>query len=243
MPEFESIRNFRDLGGRGPIRAGVIYRSGHLSEATNGDLDRLFLLGIKTVIDLRADRESNEKPDRLPARTRLLRIPLLLDGGTPGRGAVSRIKSGIAGPPKADMTAGYFRMASAYAPSFGLALTAIAESEGAVLFHCQQGKDRTGVLAALLHFLAGADPALILEDYLKTNEALAPFFQEDFAVKSAGMDERQREIMRSVFTAEPEYLKAFFDGIRGLAPTVADYAVNVAGISPPTLQKLLAKLC
>ena len=243
MPKFENIRNFRDLGGRGPIRAGVLYRSGNLSEASDAELDRLFGLGIKTVIDLRIDREAASRPDRLPNGAALLRIPLLLNGGTPGHTAVSRIKSGAAGPPKADMTEGYFLMAGQYAPSFGRALASIAESEGAALFHCQHGKDRTGVFAALILSLAGADFAFIMEDYLKTNEALAPFFLGDFTAKSAGMDERQQAIMKSVFTAEPEYLEAFFSGMKRLAPTVGDYATKAAGISTLTLEKLLEKLC
>ncbi len=50
---------------------------------------------------------------------------------------------------------------------------------------------------ALILSLAGADFAFIMEDYLKTNEALAPFFLGDFTAKSAGMDERQQAIMKS----------------------------------------------
>lgn len=243
MPRFENIRNFRDLGGRGPIRPGVLYRSGNLSEAADAELSCLSGLGIKTVIDLRVDREAASGPDRLPSGAALLRVPLLLNGSTPGHTAVFRIKNGTAGPPKADMTEGYFLMASQYAPSFGRALASIAESEGAALFHCQHGKDRTGVLAALILSLAGADPAFVMEDYLKTNEELEPFFLQDFAAKSAGMDEHQKAIMQSVFTAEPEYLEAFFSGIKRLAPTVGDYAIKAAGIPPLTLEKLLKKLC
>ncbi len=242
MHKFENIRNFRDLGHVGTVRPGVLYRSGSLNEATDYELHYLENLDIKQVIDLRVDREVNSKPDRLPNGATLVRTPLLLNGSTPGHTAVGRIRNRTAGPPKTDMTEGYFQMASQYAVAFNRAITAITHSESATLYHCQHGKDRTGVLSALILALAGTDRTLIMQDYLKTNDELGPFLDEDFIPKSAGMDDAQKEIMKSVFTAEPEYLEAFFDGIKHLAPTAADYALNITGLSNSTLKKLMDKI-
>jgi len=242
MLKFENVRNIRDMSAHGPIRPGVLYRSGNLSEATDGELNALFHMGVCSVIDLRVDREANAGPDRLPNGASLYRVPLLLNGSTPGHTAVERIKRGTAGPPKADMTEGYRMMAKQYAPAFGKALNVIADSRGASLFHCQHGKDRVGVLAALILALAHTDYDAIMEDYLATNDELAPYFMPDFTMKTAGMDETQKAVMRSVFTAEPEYLDAFFEGMRHIAPTPEDYVLNSAGIQREKLDKLFFKL-
>jgi len=234
MPEFASIRNFRALHGR-RVRPGVLYRSGHLGEASDADLDRLARLGIRTVIDLRSDREALAAPDRLPQGAALVRVPL------PGLGIVRRIREGTAGPARAEMAARYCNMAAAFAPAWGRALAAVADSPGAVLFHCQNGKDRTGALAALLLLLAGEDDGRVMEDYLLTNEALAPFFEEDFARKSAGMDKSQKDALRAVFSAEPEYLAAFLKGIESAAETAAGYAAR-AGLTGEALFRLLQKI-
>lgn len=51
-------------------------------------------------------------------------------------------------------------------------IRAVNAEKGAVLFHCATGKDRAGVVAALLLRLLGADDAAIYADYMHTNETL-----------------------------------------------------------------------
>ncbi|WP_324195366.1 tyrosine-protein phosphatase [Nocardia abscessus] len=53
--------------------------------------------------------------------------------------------------------------------AFASVLRDIIGSDGAVLFHCTAGKDRTGWTAAVLLTLLGVDRATVTEDYLLSN--------------------------------------------------------------------------
>ena len=67
----DCIHNFRDFGGYQTengayIKKGLLYRSGALDKATDADLEKLSALGIKTICDLRSERERRMEPDRIP---------------------------------------------------------------------------------------------------------------------------------------------------------------------------------
>ena len=93
MSTFEQVVNFRDFGGcptadGGRVRRGVLYRSAHFGEATEGDIALLERLGVSLVIDFRgpSDKEQ-EGHNRLPAGVRELLIPMY----DPARGNDPRI--------------------------------------------------------------------------------------------------------------------------------------------------------
>ena len=67
----QMIYNFRDIGGcptsdGARVKKGLLYRSGALSRATRADQQALVSAGIRTVIDLRSEEETQRDPDRLP---------------------------------------------------------------------------------------------------------------------------------------------------------------------------------
>ena len=98
-------------------------------------------LGITTVVDLRSKEEIERKPDPLAQEPgiRYLHCPLAGDGRVPA-------------PDEVPLS--YMEMADGTGQMAG-ALQAITEAPQAVLFHCTAGKDRTGVVAALLLWVAG----------------------------------------------------------------------------------------
>ena len=174
--EFEAIENVRDLGGMlradgAKIKPGVLYRTGKLDKATDRDIAHLQALGIRDIVDFRDHGETGRDPDReIPgtAYHSLPALPRLADHFRPvddpsytAQGVhddFRRIYRLLAQSPEA---------IEAYTAFFRVLLA----SEGRpVLFHCTQGKDRTGVAALLLLTALGMDEDSIRQDYLLTNE-------------------------------------------------------------------------
>jgi protein-tyrosine phosphatase len=158
----ERCFNFRDLGGylgmdRRPVRWGRLFRSMTPEFASPGDLSTLKSLDIRTVIDLRGPRFKTSGPigdppaHRLPVGRRRALVP--------NPQALQEFR-GL--PPAEALPVVLDRMAR----SFSRAAALVAESDGPVLIHCRLGKDRTGILSALLLKLLGVPDSLVLEDYL-----------------------------------------------------------------------------
>ncbi len=154
---FESTRNTRDLGGLPAggrwIRKHMIYRSGAFCYATPADQQKLAHMGLKTIIDLRSRREVDVKegPDRLPegCPTTIEYLPMVFKGDT----KIGRYYS-------------YALDNDASVQGFFAALA--RRDTYPVLFHCSAGKDRTGVMAALLLELLGVKRSIIMDDYLQS---------------------------------------------------------------------------
>ena len=161
------IQNKRDLGGLKTrdgktVRMGMLVRSANLAQAEEDDLD-----GIATIIDLRSNGERNEVPDRTCGRE-YLALPIF-----------NEINEGISHEEEAEQRAVipemdvlYGMLMRRYTDSFRRVLMAVMQrdySNGAVLWHCSEGKDRCGMTTALILEALGVDRKTILEDYLKTN--------------------------------------------------------------------------
>jgi protein-tyrosine phosphatase len=154
---FEKIENFRDLGGYsaryGETSFGVIYRSGTLSDATEKDLDKLSEIGIKTVIDLRNDKDKLGFPDKTVGDPRFTNISLSVNGN--GRVPVGR----------ADMIDSYLEMLEDPVQARAVFLT-LAHCEKPCVIHCTAGKDRTGCFAAILQLANGVPFHDVNADYM-----------------------------------------------------------------------------
>ena len=198
------IQNKRDLGGIRTadgrrIRPGLLIRSAHLFQAEEADL-----AGISSVIDLRTPGERLEAPDRTWGRE-YLPIPIFEDmtaGVSHEQGADHQ------GFP--DMAVLYRRIVTECAASFGRVLRAVMGhdfSGGAVLWHCTEGKDRCGLITALVLEALGADRGVILEDYLRTNEVNLP---KAIAVRqrAAARGEAFAESLYQAYIADERYLRA-----------------------------------
>lgn len=166
---FKSVYNFRDIGGY-PVRGGKtvawrrVFRSGEFRNVTREDLDRLTKeLGVNYVIDLRSELElKNNGKGLLPeCDIKYCNIAFMADGGDP---EANRKRY-------ASLTnMGDFYLELMRQKEFGVkvvqALEMIAEPENhPLVFHCAVGKDRTGMLAAMLLKLLGVREADIIEDY------------------------------------------------------------------------------
>jgi protein-tyrosine phosphatase len=162
---FQATHNFRDLGGfrtsnGREVRWRRLFRSDALHHMTASDQAYARdTLGIKTVIDLREARgmKAGDDPPLGSSLIQLRNIPVPC---TP-----TRI---LAGDPSRSLADGYLLClgCSDVQQSIVDTLTAIAETNGGpAVFHCSLGKDRTGLISAMLLGILGVSEADIVADY------------------------------------------------------------------------------
>ncbi|OKJ13968.1 tyrosine-protein phosphatase [Kitasatospora sp. CB01950] len=151
------VRNFRDAGGLGALPHGVLYRSGALDGLTPDGAQKLWDLGVRTVIDVRSAPETAARPDALgDSGIRHLHVPVFPEQRWPEE--------------QAEL---YPLMAEhAGRPAVAAVRALLTAERRAVLVHCASGKDRTGLVVALVQSLLGAAEPEILADFLHSNTAL-----------------------------------------------------------------------
>lgn len=163
----EGAFNFRDLGGLplaggGRLREGRLYRSDTLQALTAADVDLLVgRLGLRTVVDLRLAAEVEGEGRGLLAgrpEVRFVDAPL----------AMARTE-GIA----PERVLEHLYEECLQSDSLPRAVERIAaHADAPTLFHCAAGKDRTGIVAALVLALAGVEREAIVADYLRSAAAM-----------------------------------------------------------------------
>lgn len=174
---FKTIQNCRDLGGMkttsgAVIKPSCLIRSADLSQADQVDLLTLHYMGIEEVIDLRTSTEILFDPDRhIPDSSHyhasVYNIPdIELDMGGVFETAYDLTeKPMMLGEKVYEICVTDPASIQAWKKFFEILLGA----PKGVLFHCTQGKDRTGIAAALLETALGVNQETILADYLQTN--------------------------------------------------------------------------
>ena len=172
----EGTLNFRDIGGYATadgrrLQTGLVYRSDHLNGVTADGLASLRALGLRTVVDLRRDDERQRQPSRLPDAVEVVWAHAdAADRAAPGD-FIAQVKAGeVVTVSEDEVVALYEEMLEGAGGMFRAVIEAAARAdEGAVLFHCTAGKDRTGLSAMLLQRMCGVSEADVVSDFLLTD--------------------------------------------------------------------------
>ena len=221
--------NFRDLGGTvtsdgRKLRYGVLLRSAKLSKLKPSDSRALTdFYKLKYVIDVRSDIEKDGREDIIPAGAEYVEIPVFNENTlsiTSGMGAdvfaaVKQAKS------KRELLNYIPELTDVYplmvTDEYAVSQISkclklmMSNREGATLFHCTAGKDRTGVISALLLTMLGVPYETVLADYMKTNEVSGKNSKKySFLARVFMRDKAIAEKVYRVFRAEKEYLDSFF---------------------------------
>jgi protein-tyrosine phosphatase len=164
----EQGSNFRDVGGYTAadgrsVRWGRIYRSGALPMITEQDGRSLAALGIGSIIDLRSLDERSVAPTTLDDRTGALFLSNDYSMGP--------LMAQFANRGDRPMYAG---METMLAPQYRQIFRRLLADDGAVMYHCSAGQDRTGVATALILSALGVDRATIITDYHLSTELRRP---------------------------------------------------------------------
>jgi len=175
----DEVRNLRDFGGYETIFGGTVaparlFRSGHWADAKAQAFDLARKLQIDVFVDLRRPAERSSQPNRLPQDMNILQ---LFNGGgdLSDPPHVQFLRSGDLSQQsvRTYMQSAYQRIPteSHHLELFRQALLALGDGKN-ILVHCAAGKDRTGILAALILLLVGVPESVVMEDYLLTNQAV-----------------------------------------------------------------------
>jgi protein-tyrosine phosphatase len=165
---FKGIQNFRDLGGYRTrsgrvVRWGLVFRADALHGLSAGDLALYGELGLRVVYDLRRDLEREQLPNPVPSRP--LTITGQPAGAEPAALAAAAVRLTTADGERLllDM---YLGLLEHSAGQIGELYTGLVASDGLpAVFHCHGGKDRTGIVAALLLEALGVERETVLDDY------------------------------------------------------------------------------
>lgn len=159
-----SGRNVRDLGGYesrfgGSVRWGRLYRGGRLDDLPDDDISTLRALGLAVVYDLRTIEERSEAPDSVPS----VHVPLLAAPRLDDLGLDDMVDKEAGVQFLVDLN---LRILDQAGPQIGSIMFTLADgTDESVLFHCTAGKDRTGLLAAIVLDLLGVSRNDVLTDY------------------------------------------------------------------------------
>ncbi|PSR34797.1 MAG: hypothetical protein C7B46_03550 [Sulfobacillus benefaciens] len=171
--------NFRDLGGYRTqsgkmVRWGKLYRSGRLSELTEGDRKYIQQLGIHTICDLRSPEECDIDRTPLELAQEIRHFPLNLSRNRGKGNNIGHINQALVLSLLRDSYLAFTQSLEAYREFFQVLVTSDPEP---VLFHCTAGKDRTGVTAALLLWALDVPWDIIVQDFEISNQFTTQLFQ------------------------------------------------------------------
>lgn len=245
-PVLTSMDNFRDIAGTtsvyttrndGTLRTGVFYRSNALALSA-ADQATLSTLGISDVYDLRTAGEIASSPDVMPDGAKYTNIDII--GNAASGSNITSMTFSSAAQAKAMMqqTNVSFVSDAGMRSQFSTLFNDLASADGAALFHCTAGKDRTGWTAAMLLSIAGVDEGTIMENYLATND----YTRQRVAATLAMMPSAMAAIYEPLLGVEASYLQAGLDEITREYGSVDNYLKQGLGLSQETLYVLRGKM-
>ncbi|WP_267649177.1 tyrosine-protein phosphatase [Listeria innocua] len=233
----ESVFNFRDMGGYETkhghhVKWGKLYRSSNLVNINQADAALLQKLHIKWICDLRSSSEVQAQPTPEIQGVLNKHIPIGTAKNEKTTLPVSNDKA-IYEPLMGESYRVFVQSVDGFKEIFSEILTD-AKAGLPFVFHCTAGKDRTGVLAALLLTLLDVPEKTIFDDYAITNRYQDNILQEMGGIVSLfsnGNEKIDLEAFRPMAEARPEYLKIAFDEMKKQFGSVDGYLEKGIGIT------------
>ena len=239
--DFAGAQNFRDLGGYSSsggkaVRWCQVFRSDALV-LEDKDFDAFERLGIRVVYDLRSEREYQEAPDRLPASAHtIVHVPLVTEDSAPSIDAV--LADG-----EVFLAEVYLHMLNRSALTIGRIIANLADdARRPAVFHCAAGKDRTGLVAAILLAALGVSEEDILEDYELTSNYLTT--ERVNAVLDRIQTERGMapEVAAGILRTPRWAMQRALGQVRHRYGGIDAYLTGRAGVDPSALHSLRSSL-
>jgi protein-tyrosine phosphatase len=225
---FKAVYNCRDIGGfltqsNQIVRNNVFLRSDNLTDLQEDEMEFLQTYGVQAVIDFRHQNEIDHAPDPFVNHPNVDYYNIaILDHAQFTLEDLNRIKL-------SDL---YISMSENKA-FIKQVFDTFAKYDKAVLYHCTAGKDRTGVITALLYKLVGVPDIDIIADYEVSFTYLVP--------KYVGRDENVSEMYQDLFSSRPETMSTFLNYLNYKYPNIMDYFIS-RDISMETIDIIKRKL-
>jgi protein-tyrosine phosphatase len=217
--------NTRDLGGY-PIECGkvstykVFLRSDVPIQVSDDDIELLLSNNITTIVDLRSNDEVQSKPCALKSYNKFEYYHCKAHGDGYLPESVEAVSDS------------YFEMVDEQKTVLNI-MRVFAKAKGGVLYHCTAGKDRTGVISALLLLLVGVCKTDILADYQISQAYLGSMLQQ-FCKSNENVD-------INIITPKTEYMEKFLDMFQQKYNSVEEYFSQI-GLSDSEVLRLKTKL-
>jgi protein-tyrosine phosphatase len=232
----EGPLNFRDLGGYLTKDGGMvcwrqIFRSDSLESASSTDVDTIVNhLGIKTVVDLRTDGEIARSAghSRLLPGVESCRVTLV-------------DRPGFTDPmfyPGVGLDELYLLILNRSAERIVDTLRLLADAPRPMIFHCSAGKDRTGLVAAILLGVLGVGDDDIVRDYALSSHAMMGLVER---LRGGHPASGSTVLPPEAYEADPAFMRAVLEDLRHRHGAVVGYATD-HGLSFEVVRRLRSEL-
>ena len=211
--EFEGCVNFRDLGGYATadgreVAWRTLFRADGLNRLTDPDLAQLADLGLATVIDLRTPDEAAQRGSFPVERVPVAYVGLPLTDVLPATEDLPEWKEA------SYVATRYGAMVSEGGPVLTSAIDTLATGDALpAVMHCSAGKDRTGVLSALVLAFLGVPDETIVEDYALSAPAMGSLL-ERLKAEYPGAEDAVEQFAPAILHVVPETMEQFLAGLR-----------------------------
>ena len=218
-----SIENMRDLGGYtskyGKIKYGKIIRSNVPTNLNTNELAYLKSIGIKTIIDLRSEPEFQERPSIFEKDPEFDVKHFIVKGGnkmpkTPYEVAVSYL----------DMTTDTETMYNVFKT---------LDMENSILYFCTAGKDRTGIVSALILMTLGVNNNQIIENYISSKEYLKDNLKNY-------IEQNNLQHLKDVIIPNENFMRTFLKLFEEKYSNIEQY-LKIIGISEQEIANIRSK--
>ena len=261
------VGNARELGGYTTedgrtVKHGVLLRTAKLADATEDDIQRLLTVYRLAVdVDFRSDGEVESAPDPEMEGVEYLNIHIMDESSGPPEELEAEIKAleeqgievdritqmrlfakygGFTDRMYVDILssdagkAGYSR--------FFKALLELPEDR-AILFHCSQGKDRTGCGAMLILYALGVDEETIMADFLLTNEynALLIAEEREYLIENGATEDEVETFMKTMDQVFPEFMENAIQWMKETYGSPLGYITQELGMKETEIHELREK--
>ena len=236
--ELEGAHNVRDLGGYETedgrtTKWRTFLRAAGLDELTPASRQALVDLGLNTVVDLRWPSELESRPSVFEGSTAPAYIHIDMLGEDAFRPQPPE------GDGHAESTAWtYCQWLLDSQDAISQILGALAESDGMALYNCAAGKDRTGIVSALLLGLAGVPQQTIVADYALSATYLWPREREAYQEKN-GSHATQEEFQEAA--SPPRAMQLTLEDLKKKYGSIRSYVEKV-GVSDDQVDRIRSKL-
>lgn len=231
---WDGCLNVRDLGGHptedgAETRFGAVVRADSVRKLSEAGWRDLVAYGVGRIVDLRFHEElAADPPEELPVE--VVHVPVFPEPDDP---LWARIDA------RADRGREYLDLLEHGRGAFAEAVRAVADApEGGVLVHCFAGKDRTGLVAALLLRLAGVGVGDVATDYAVSERRLAPLFEPWIAEAEDERERARREYLRATPKQAMELVLHELERVHG---SVEGY-LRAGGAGADELERARARL-
>jgi protein-tyrosine phosphatase len=236
VPRLEGTPNFRDLGGLATVdgrftRHGVLFRSSGLEELSPRDIRVLIdEIGIRTVIDLRSADDCELAEALLATPIRYINLPI-----TRGE-ATTSLERPMDADGRADMARIYGMYLEVSSPSIREIFAELTSGATPAVFHCAAGKDRTGVVAALLLCAVGVTREAVIADFMQTEPVLGDIVA--YLQRRPAYADVVLRFPPGTMDVDPKFIGDFLDDVERTYGGVPAWLTEHAGVPAESVARL-----